>query len=284
MCPALLLNLVAWIALGQQDSATPRPETKSSPASSKALQDFKRDASDYVMRLENRPNDELTLRNEPLLHWGNPARYGEDGAVFVWMLDGRPEVVGSVFTFRQGNLIRRKHEYHSLAGGPLSAEYRGQRVWTPRTAGVAFQAIADAPKPDDAPRRRLSQMKTLAADFSANMVEFNGQRSELRLLPQPLLRYEPQRQAIVDGALFAFSLGTDPEVLLLLEARGEPERAEWQFAFARFHFMELKGSYKQREVWRVEGDRGIPGLSIGSPKYQDSVYATYQVSASPAQE
>jgi hypothetical protein len=127
-------------------------------------------------------------------------------------------------------------------------------------------------------------MKTLAADFSASMVEFNGQRSELRLLPQPLLRYEPQHQPILDGALFAFSLGTDPEVLLLLEARGERDRAEWQFAFARFHFMDLKGFHKQREVWRVDGDRGMPGLNIGSPKYQDSIYATYQVSTSPVEK
>lgn len=43
---------------------------------------------------------------------------------------------------------------------------------------------------------------------------------------------------MIDGALFAYVLGADPETLLLLEARGRRD--------------ELAGYYKQREVWRVD--------------------------------
>jgi hypothetical protein len=228
------------------------------------------------------------LHDESLFHWGNPARNGEDGAVFVWTLDGHPEVIASVFTYRFKDTIRRKHEYHSLAAGPLTAEYQGQRVWAPTTAGVAFQPVPDAPEPATNPRLRLTQMKALARDFSARMVDAEGLKSDLRLMAQPLIRYEPKSTEVIDGALFSFSLGTDPEVLLLLEARTGQGRAAkdavWQYAFARFHYVSLTASYKNQEVWHVEPLPDITGLEIGSPKYQDSVYATYHTKSTKIDE
>jgi hypothetical protein len=200
------------------------------------------------------------------------------------LLDGRPEVIASVFTFPQGNVIRRKHEYHSLAAVPLVADYRGQRVWAPRGAGVEFQLVPDAPEPAATPRRRLTQMKSMAREFSANMVDLDAQRFTLRLVPQPLIRYEPTAGPIVDGALFSFSLGTDPEALLLLEARKEQDRGQWQFAFARFHFLDLKGFHNDQEVWHVEPEPKMMSVNIGSLEYQDSAYVTYHVRSSPAEE
>jgi hypothetical protein len=288
MLATSLLIVAGGIALGQQETAkTPRAEAKpKSGESSKAIDDFKVDAAEYVIRLASRPKDKLVLREEPLLHWGNPARTGEDGAVFVWMLDGRPEVIGSVFTYRLPKAIHRKHEYHTLAAGPLAAEYRGERVWAPTSAGVAFQPVPDAPDPAETPRLRLSQMKNLARDFSATLVDLEARRADLRLVPQPLIRYEPKDKQILDGALFSFALGTDPEVLLLLEARSSTpkDRPVWQFAFARYHYVDLKAFHKGREVWRAEPLPDITTLEIGSPKYQDNVYATYHVKVTPIAE
>ena len=39
----------------------------------------------------------------------------------------RPEMIGTIFTYRYNDKINRKHEYHSLAVGPLAAEFRGAR-------------------------------------------------------------------------------------------------------------------------------------------------------------
>ncbi|HEV3004496.1 MAG TPA: hypothetical protein VGX78_08535, partial [Pirellulales bacterium] len=83
-----------------QQAAGPAATAKPPAEATNAIEDFKADAKEYVMRLDARPDVIFTLREEPLLHWGNPARTGEDGAVFVWMLDGRPQVIGSVFTYR----------------------------------------------------------------------------------------------------------------------------------------------------------------------------------------
>jgi hypothetical protein len=128
-------------------------------------------------------------------------------------------------------------------------------------------------------------MKVLARDFSARMEDLNGQKSDLRLISQPLIRYEPKdKTVVVDGALFSFSLGTDPEAILVLEARvpkGAKDRPAWQYAFARFHYISLTAAYKNHEVWHVEPLPDIQGLDIGSPKYQDSVYATYHTKTTP---
>jgi hypothetical protein len=281
------LLICGWIAFGQQEAAkSPKREAKPPAAeASKAIGDFKADAAEYVIRLASRPKDKLTLHDDPLLHWGNPARTGEDGAVFVWMLDGRPEVIGSVFTYRLPNAIRRKHEFHSLASGALTAEYRGQRVWAPKIAGVTFQPVPAAAEPAGTPRQRMTQMKALSRDFSARMTDEEGKQSDLRLISQPLLRYEPKDQSIVDGALFSFSLGTDPEVILLLEARSEKGMQSWQFACARYHYLDLKVSYKDKEVWHApELPHEITNLDIGTPKFQDSVYTTYHTKTTPLKE
>ena len=276
MSTSLVLLVATLLGQHADASTSPKPATE-------AVDDFKADARQYIISLDARPKENFTLQEAPLLHWGNPARTGEDGAIFVWMLDGRPQVIGSVFTYRMPNVIRRKHEYHSLAAGPLTANYRGQQVWAPRTAGVTWQILPDAPPVSTTPRGRLSQMKTLARRFSATLERRTGEKDELRLLPQPLLHYETTDKKL-DGALFSFSLGTDPEAILLLEANLNGE-IQWQYAFARYHVLDLRASYQGREVWHVEAmPQDVANLDIGTTKYRDRVYTTYHTATTPIDE
>lgn len=272
MLAASFALAVGTALLGQQ------PATAAPARSVKAVEAFRAEAAEYVVRLASRPREKLVLEKEAALRWDNPARTGEDGALFIWTLGGRPEMIGTIFTYRYKETLSRKHEYHSLATGPLAAEFRGKQVWAPTKAGVAFQPIKGAPPPAELPRQRLSQMKTLARDFAASMTDAEGQQYQLRLLSQPLYRYEPQDKQLQDGALFAFSLGTDPEAILLLESRMEKDAFVWQYALARFHYIELKATHLGREVWHVPAlPSDILNLDIGAAKYQDSVYTTYHV-------
>jgi hypothetical protein len=256
--------LVAALALGQAEP-------------NKAVEAFKAEAAEYNVRLQSRPDEKLVVEKEPALRWDNPARTGEDGALFIWMLGGRPEMIGTIFTYRLNDKINRKHEYHSLALEPLTAEFRGKEVWAPKAAGVKFAPVDGAPAPAGSARVRLTQMKALAREFSASMKDQEGESYQLRLLTQPLVRYEPEDKRILDGALFSFSLGTDPEVILLLEARAAKESHQWEFAFARFHYIELQAFHKDREVFRADVLQNISNLELGTAQYRDSVYATYHV-------
>ena len=268
---------LALLVLGQ-DTSVSQPE-KSSPAA-KALAAFKAEAGQFVLRLDDR-RVALLLDKDPVLRWDNPARTGEDGALFVWRdAAGRPQSIGTIFTYRLGGKINRKHEFHSLALAPLSADFGGKTVWSPRTAGVTFQRLDKAPAVAATSRQRLTQMKSMARDFSASMRDLEGEEFQLRLLTQPLLRYEPKDEQGLDGAIFAFSLGTDPEVLLLLEARAAGEAHQWQFALARFHYVELSVTHDDRQVWRAEPLRDFVNLDIGAEQCRDSVYATYHIERS----
>ena len=81
-------------------------------------------------------------------------------------------------------------------------------------------------------------------------------RIELRPLAKPLHRYQDADAGIVDGANVSFANGTNPEVLLVLEARKTgQEAAEWQFGLVQTTgaavFAELDG----KEIWtRGEAD------------------------------
>jgi hypothetical protein len=97
----------------------------------------------------------------------------------------------------------------------------------------------------------------------------NSDREPLRLLPQPWYRNDnPQQSDLLDGAVFAFVQGTDPESLLLLEAvKVDPakpvSRVEWQFAFVRRTSGELEGRHRDSVVWRA--DRYPPSDDPKSP-------------------
>jgi hypothetical protein len=78
-------------------------------------------------------------------------------------------------------------------------------------------------------------------------------QEELRLLTTPVYRYASEKQAVTDGALFAFARGTDPEVFLLIEARQGDDAVQWQYALARFvGHAALRAEHDGREIWKVD--------------------------------
>ena len=77
-----------------------------------------------------------------------------------------------------------------------------------------------------------------------------GERWDLRLLPAPLLEYQEPSKDIIGGALFAFvGYSTDPEILVLLEARRTSEGAVWYFHPVRFSDKSLYLQFKNEPVW-----------------------------------
>lgn len=243
---------------------------------SAALELFKQEATEYAIRLEDRAGTKLSLDPKPVLHWSNPARTAEDGAVFVWLKDGRPEVIGTIFTYKL-QTVRRKHELHSLSESAFVAEFKGKVAWKPRRPGVEFQPIPDSPAPAENPRQRLVQMKAMTRDFSANMKSLEGDVSELRLMTQPLYRYEPKRDDVLDGAIFSYALGTDPEVLLLIEARKSSGNWRWEFSAARFNFYELTLSRNGQTMWHVDSDVAQATINMADPKHIGKVYTSFHV-------
>lgn len=191
------------------------------------------------------------LNPEPILRWTNPARGSVHGSVFLWTRKARPEVVGSLFQW-YSPFTHMSHEFQSLSTQPLSAQYDSGPVWTTPKGGVEFQTVEVAPPPAKSAPLRLAQMRKLAGQFSAIKRDRDDNQQELRLLTQPIYRYESTDPQITDGGLFVFVQGTDPEVFLLLEARHEAGADHWEYALARMNSVNFTVSFGDRQVWSVE--------------------------------
>jgi hypothetical protein len=170
--------------------------------------------------------------------------------VFVWVYDGRPAAVGSFFGHPVMHDRRQMtHEFHLVAPQglyPLCSDGDGQ-AWEPKSA-IGLAPLPSAPAPEATPARRLLQMRNLGRQFGGYTVDWRKQRWELRLLPQPLYRYEKPPSDLIDGALLALvtDAGTDPEVLLLLEATKEEG---WRYALLRFSDSSLYVTRQDKEIW-----------------------------------
>ena len=95
----------------------------------------------------------------------------------------------------------------------------------------------------------------MAAKFQV-AVESDKNRYELRLLSQPLYRYENAKADILDGALYAFVEGTDPELILSLEAARVGK--SWKFATGRLTRWGMEVRYQDKvmnEFLQMTGPR-----------------------------
>ncbi|HEY1376817.1 MAG TPA: hypothetical protein VGF55_08480 [Gemmataceae bacterium] len=244
-------NLAIVLLLPALSAAQPpaRPETQEAAKLSEEIEQS-------VRWYDVLPEDGAApLTPVPVIRWRNVTRGQEGEAMMVvWPRNGRPVAMASIFPWGAA----MTHEFDSLSReSKLVAREDGRVIWSPKAAGVEFKEVPNAPKPAKSPAERLRQMKAIAAEFKATMTGWagdNSDREELRLLPRPLYRYDltgakaPQ-PPLVDGGLFAYVMGTDPEVVLALEAVGTADRADWQYALVRATSGGLEVKLGDRVVW-----------------------------------
>lgn len=211
-------------------------------------------AEEYVIGSIEEPRRTFELRKSPVLRWSQPVRGGDDGATFVWMDHGRPAAIGTIFAYPNADQTRTVvHEFHSLAREPLKAVWRTRTIGEPATAGISFLPIAGAPEPADKPAARMAQMRSILREFSARSIDSKEQPWELRLMTQPLVRYETDSgELALDGAVFAFAQGTDPEILFVIEAQRDQKGVQWKFGCGRFSDYQLELKHKDKTVWQVD--------------------------------
>jgi hypothetical protein len=206
----------------------------------------------YSLAVESAPDQPLELKKDPVFEWLNPARSAQQGAVFLWLRNGRPAALGCIFSHPHAKLPGRQimHELHALDSEKLVVKRDEYNQWKPQ-AGLARSELPDAAAPATAPGARLLQMRRLAQEFTGYSVDRDAKRWELRLLPTPLYRYPSAKAGVLDGALFALmsSAGTDPEVLLVIEAKDVGRKTRWEYACGRFSDWELRVFRKEKEVF-----------------------------------
>ena len=198
------------------------------------------------------------LRPQIVLSWRNAVRTSTGAALLaIWTDQGRPVAMASIF--QNGNDIC--HEFGSLSRSQkIVVRDKTRVVWSPGKAGVEFRDFPDAAPPAEDRAERLRQMKSLAGRFTARLPALNLDNANpevLRLLPRPVYRYELKDAQgtgpiLRDGAMFAFVMGTDPEVVLLLEAVEREGKVVWQYALARATSYAVEASLGDEVVWSAQ--------------------------------
>ena len=227
------------------------------------------EAADYTIFVQE-DEDRLTELEfeEPLLRYFDSLTNVPEAYFLVWTRNGRPEACATFWMHRLRNGLRELHEFQSLSGQPIRARSGEADVWHPDAAGVEWQALMGAPMPASGAVLRLAQMRGQARRFSASIRDSAG-RMQLRLLPQPAYRYECPDEQVLDGGLFLFAKGTNPELLLLLEAREADDGTAWHFATARMTIrrIEVLLDVKALETKPALGGR-IPYRDPQQPYYE----------------
>lgn len=194
-------------------------------------------------------DEKFTLVKQPLLNWSNPERRTPAGAVYIWTLNGRPEVAMSLYP--NNGVVEQ--EFQSLSLHPLKAKIDGLGVWNPQGPGLEMKPLKSDTKPAESKPARLRQMRALAREFQCNLVP-PDKSIPARLLTSPLYRYASEKSStVIDGTMFAFVQGTDPEVLLLIEAVSDDSgETRWQYGLARMSMVPMEVLYQDESVWKVD--------------------------------
>ena len=211
----------------------------------------------------------LTLKSDPLLSYQTVIRRWSKGSAWVWGDQGRPQAMLSLVTLN-GNRTRY-YEFLSFSTHEILLKEPNGPTWTPTPAWEP-KTIAKTKLPADSRRLRLVQMRSIARRFSAFQRDFfedrKGVRYEMRLLPQPILRYPDDSSESLDGGFFAFVRNGDLELLLVIEAQkgtpGKPPR--WVYAAYPVTVHELNLLLDKQPVWHLR-NKSIGEVRNPTDKY-----------------
>jgi hypothetical protein len=246
----LPLVLLGFVARGDD---TPK-EARDAAEQKERLELMKRQAAAYEVTLTTPLPTKLTLHGEPLLRFNNAVGGVVDGIAVMWKEGERPAIFAQIFQLKDGLWL---HECQSMASDGLTMQIGKVTRWEPEKAAAKWNQLPDGPRAADTAVKRLVQMKAQAArftaadDFKINSTDRETSRYELRMLPTPVYRYQDAKRGINDGAVFAFVHGTDPELFVILEHRGEGEKAGWYYSLAPMTCWAVQAQLDKAEVWSV---------------------------------
>jgi len=227
-----------------------RAEDDASKSSERAttLARLTRIAESYSISFGDERAVQLELQKNPVLRYSDQISPVTDGLVFAWTMGGRPEAIMALHPGTQGHTWI---EFKSLSRSTLAAARQGRVEWRPRAAGVDYLPLEHAAVPEATEGKRLTQMRALLRPFTASVWDNANGSQPLRLLPQPLIRYAQPELGILDGALFAFVLSTNPELLLVVEAQTIDGKPQWMYSIARFTGRQTELRFEDRQIWKT---------------------------------
>lgn len=202
----------------------------------------------------SKPKAAFTFASKPLLRYSDPTRGSSKESATnvlldasVWRLgtEGRPVALVTVEIYQAADASRLlAYEFLSLSATKYALKHKTEKIrWDPAGSALKLEELPDAPRPAATAAARLAQLRQLARRFGASE-RLNDESIECRLMTQPIDRYQSEAETIVDGAIFAFANGTNPEVGVVFESDGE----RWRYGTLRLSAAELSITLDGRQV------------------------------------
>ena len=180
-----LILLFAATIQAQDDSAF-KPADRSQHK--RILATYTSDAAEYTIYRDASRKDRVEFRREPVLVCSDPVRGGGDGAVFVWTYRGRPEVIGTIFSFPSTGPRKLYHEFHSLSLSVLDVSRR-DACFDLDTPGSGHRAGRDHGRAATRPIRRAAAVPDARAGprfFSLDQGPLGSSLGAAPVAPAPL--------------------------------------------------------------------------------------------------
>jgi hypothetical protein len=211
------------------------------------------------------------LVKDPAFRYDDQPRRFIDATLWVWTDQGRPVAFQKIEAVESGDnnpsSPHWQYCFTSVSSDLLSAEWPSKHRFRATEPGVTFRPLEDAPAVAKGSAERKRQARELVRRFSARILpdprETNSSQ-DMRLLSTPLFDYADSQTKEYQGAVFGFSTnGTNPDLLLLLEVRGEKDKAAWHFAPARMTVGAVTLRWREAKVWECEwtGAKGARPLT-----------------------
>lgn len=243
-------SLAARAAVAQENEADEDAATEALRQKTRAAMADRWSTLRATIRVAGRER-EVERAEQPIFSFSDATRdTGHLGTVWVWGAKGRPAALLSL------NKALAKpvwsFELVALEEGVSVVMHDGWK-WSPKSA-AGMTPFPAAPRPADSDARRLVQMRNLARQFAVSE-EYFDERIELRLLPQPVYRYGDADSGLIDGALFNFAHGTNPEVLAVIECRKDDAQSVWSYGFLPLAGAGVTATLDGKTVWSKESTR-----------------------------
>ena len=207
---------------------------------------------------------ELQRSPDPVTRFNDNAREYKDGTLWAFGRGGRPRSLMTCFTNDQDGVVWW-HANISLSSSRLRCTQSGQVTWSPLVGGLKLQELPKGPTPAATSVQRRQQIRNISRRFAAwQFWDPNNQRFDLRRLARPVLQYRDKEAGVVEGALFLFTHGVNPELVLLIELKQEDGKLSWQYAVSKIGSAEFHATLDDREVYQSGRAPSVVGLPFST--------------------
>jgi hypothetical protein len=194
------------------------------------------------------------LKETPLIHYSDQVRGLPESSLWIWEHEGVPALFCKIERIAKAEGATKAWQYCCVPATSDKVDVTWGRNfrWRSRDVSIQWTPLTGAQSPRDQARARLTQMKSMAREFSGHTEQTpTNSRQEMRLLASPLHQYAAPDRSVVDGAVFGLtSNGTNPDALLLVEALRDAEAdSKWRFAAVGMTGDGVEILYQQKKVW-----------------------------------